>query len=117
LEANGHTSARVIRWSDFREDFFENYVDHRSDSDACNVASTFNVIGIRSRFQTLIRRPMVPDCGTDGSTGSDAARVRSDGGEILLGINDKETLAHLRKRKQASEVTPAVLQEPEGRVQ
>lgn len=42
LEANGHTSSRVTRWADFRQDFFENYVNHRSIGYSKNVSSTFN---------------------------------------------------------------------------
>ena len=44
VNATGLVHKRVVRWSTFREDFFENYFDEESESYCTNVAATFNII-------------------------------------------------------------------------
>jgi hypothetical protein len=44
LRASGRTHNLIVRWSEFREDFFDNYVNHRSAGYANNVAGTFNAM-------------------------------------------------------------------------
>ncbi|MEO2030356.1 MAG: tyrosine-type recombinase/integrase [Fuerstiella sp.] len=44
-----------LSWNDFREDFFEHYIDHRSKSYSDNVSATFNVIERKMKPDKLSR--------------------------------------------------------------
>lgn len=55
LNASGLTRKLVMSWGEFREDFFENYVDHLSDGYGGNVAGTFNQVEATMKPDKLSR--------------------------------------------------------------
>lgn len=55
LNASGLTRNLVVSWSDFRDDFFDNYVDHRSVGYSGNVAGTFNQVEATMKPDKLSR--------------------------------------------------------------